>query len=162
MLELVQYKYQKRFTSACAQADVPFTGTILNIQIKYYFLQYFVQYIQYFIQYFVQYFWYVYMLWLVRYKYQKCCPSTSVQKAILYCIQSCTIYLIFASEFFHQQHQLQQLVNSDSFDCYDSSLHLCYIDESEFELYSTLDNHGETNNNFRIDCTNTHWPIQRV
>ena len=60
-LEMVQYKYPKRFTSARAQADVPYTGTVLHVrhmikptllvlislvtQIKY-SLRYFVQYIQ--------------------------------------------------------------------------------------------------------------------
>ena len=45
------------------------------------------------------------------------------------------------------------------FDCDDSSLQLQYIEESEFELHSTLNNNGENDNNSRIDfsinCTNT-------
>ena len=117
------------------------------------------------------------MLWLVRYKYkyQKRFTGTKVHKDVLYndimytkklllsqpkvftlpviCVSNTNTS--FTSKFCHQQHRLQhQQVNNDSFNCDDSSFQFQYIEESEFELHSTPDNHGESENNSSIACSN--------
>ena len=168
-LELVRHKYPERFTSARAQVDVPYTGTILqvhhmmrptllvlislDIQIKY-FLQYFAQYVQYFLRYSVQYVWYVYKLWLVQYKYQKRFPSTRVHNNVLYndvLHKNLFVHLVYTS----QSQIQQQVLHNVSFNYATSSFQSQYIDKSEFELHSTLDNYEESDNNSSIDYTNT-------
>ena len=60
-------------------------------------------------------------------------------------------------------HQLQQPDYNDSSNCYDSSFQLCYVVVgTNFELLSTLDNHGENDNNFSIVCTNDDIANGRV
>ena len=96
---------------------------------------------------------------------------TKIQNSVLIL---CLHENFFVSGFFHQQHWLQHLTYNDSFDCYHSSFHFCYLDKNEFELHcyhssfqlcyidgtefellSMLDNHRGNNDSFSIDCTNT-------
>ena len=94
------------------------------------------------------------MLWLVRYKYRKPFPSTRVHNNVLYndvLHKNLFVHLVYTS----QSQIQQQVLHNVSFNYATSSFQSQYIDKSEFELHSTLDNYEESDNNSSIDYTNT-------